>query len=199
MTKQKLEWMRLESATAIKDVGGPFHRLLIQHTIEGVAVDFKVGMSVEDVIGALRDAAARLERRCAVEPPPSPPFLTTPLTIHPGDTSKTITIESPQADALRAIIERAEHRMSSKVIDDVVAIARAGLVAEPTGYRATYATEITAGDVLHAVANRQAEPAGELLQLARRLKALDYGEDDPDMYRDIGRLADLVLGALNRT
>jgi len=29
--------------------------------------------------------------------------------------------------ALEAIIERAEHRMSSKVIDDVVAIARAAL------------------------------------------------------------------------
>lgn len=66
--KQKLEWMRLDSATSINEEGGPFHRLLIQCTTEGVAVDFKVGMKVEDVISALRSTADRLEHRVADEP-----------------------------------------------------------------------------------------------------------------------------------
>lgn len=71
MTKQKLEWARLDRGTPI-NCDGDHYSLLLQHTTEGIAVGFKVGMSVEDVIGALRHAAALLEHRCGVEPTAEP-------------------------------------------------------------------------------------------------------------------------------
>lgn len=46
-----------------------------------------------------------------------------------------------------------------------------------------------------ALAQRVSDEPGELLKLANQLKALDYVEDDPDMYRDIERLCDLVIAS----
>jgi hypothetical protein len=60
--KQSLNWMRLDREKSIVD-DSELYRLLVNFSTEGFALDLKVRMSAEDVIGALRSLATRMEHQ----------------------------------------------------------------------------------------------------------------------------------------
>lgn len=62
MTNQNLQWMRLDRATSITD-DSELYRLLINFSTDGFALDLKVRMPAADIIGSLRDLAARMEHQ----------------------------------------------------------------------------------------------------------------------------------------